>query len=372
MASKPFFIASRNTWVIKYRPDPAGPWKTETLCKHHEPWTKGRPPKKPPQVAIDRAKEFAELEYRAKHGMGKGPSRAKGLAGYLDSYLETYRTSHDGHSTKQMARHIRRFTEFADGAGVGTLQEVNRALCRNYLESRYKAGASHETLRTERGYLIGIWSRAIADELLTANPWTDVKPPGKPKPGTWTFWTPDEIKQIADRCARPWQQDAVLVMGHTGLRISTALAMAWTWIKWTDGVILIPRGEGIKTQYTHCLGEVARSTLERIQMASESDLVFPNPIDGRSSNPSDTLREAIGRAIELAGVKPGTPHDLRHSYARNLVRSGVPITVVQKQLGHTTLGMTMRYCSADEENVREAIERAERVTSATSPPQPTP
>jgi integrase len=34
------------------------------------------------------------------------------------------------------------------------------------------------------------------------------------------------------------------------------------------------------------------------------------------------------------------PHQLRHAHAVEMAREGVPLIVIQRQLGHTTLGVT--------------------------------
>jgi integrase len=97
------------------------------------------------------------------------------------------------------------------------------------------------------------------------------------------------------------------------------------------------------------MGRGAREVLSRRLAASKSKgsgLVFPNPRDGRSVVGYATASAAIGRAIERGGVRPGTPHDFRHSYGRALALAGVPITVVQSQLGHKSLKMTLLYTSA--------------------------
>ena len=46
------------------------------------------------------------------------------------------------------------------------------------------------------------------------------------------------------------------------------------------------------------------------------------------------------------------PHRFIRTFATNSVKRGIPITHVQKMMGHSTLDMTMHYCSIDDENVR--------------------
>jgi integrase len=367
MASRPRFDERRGQWVIKYRPVPGGEWKIPGLGKHPG-WVRGqRVPKTPPQPVKDRAAAFAEVEYRAAHGLAPAPARAKGLEAFVEDYLELYRASRRPGSVKQMERHARDFLAFAAESGVTTLQGVTRPVCRDFLERRFRAGVSHDTLRTAKGYLVGIWTRAIDDGLVAANPWAGVKPPGKPAEPEITFWSPADIARIAAACGKPWQRDFVRVLGGTGLRISTALAMEWAWIDWAHDRITIPEGAEIKTAYVHVIAEDIRPVLERRQLeAGKSTLVFANPLRG-GVVPTDSARQAIDRAIVKAGVKRGTPHDLRHSYARNLVLAGVPITVVQRQLGHSTLAMTMRYSTADEQSVRAALAKVTRTDDATPP-----
>lgn len=343
MASKPFFDARRSRWVMKYKPDPDGPWVRVTLCKH-----KGKPTAKPPQEALDRHEDFAEIEYRAKNGLGAAPVRAKGLAAYLHGYANSQGLSARSGSNKQLKRHIGTFIEFAEGRAITSIQGVTKAICREYLEERIKQVA-HSSLKTERGYLVGAWSRAVEDGLMVANPWVGVDIPGKPKEVEVTFWSGEEIGKIAAACSKPWQADLVLVLANTGLRISTGLAMAWDWIDWGDGEIAIPVGvENVKTSYPLSIGRVALDVLQRRYATSTgSPLVFPNPLGDGGVVGYPSARAAIDRAIKKAKVKHGTCHDLRHSCARNMILAGIPITIVQRQLGHTTLAMTARYTSAD-------------------------
>jgi integrase len=231
---------------------------------------------------------------------------------------------------------------------------VTRAACRDYLESRIK-DVSHNALRVERGFLMPIWSRALDDGLVAANPWARVRVPGKPAPTSVTFWTSEEIARIAAACRRPWQRDLVLVLANTGLRISTGLAMAWPWVDWAAGTIAIPRGPDIKTSYVHVLGRVARDVLERRLATGTGDLVFPRPQGGAGRMSYDTARDAIDRAVARAGVRPGTPHDLRHSYGRALALAGVPVTVIQSQLGHTTLAMTLKYVATGQDHAARFV-----------------
>ena len=356
MATKPYIDKRRGTWHCKYRPDPAGPWVIEMLGKHPTPVDPARPPRRPPQFVIDRRNEFAEIEYRAAKGLSQGPVREKPLAGYLADYVAGYGVGHDAGSLRQVTRHAKSFEAYASSRGIKTVQAVTKGVCRDYLEHRAKSGVGYDTLATEKGYLSGIWSRAVDDGLMTVNPWSGVKPPGKPAERTWTFWSDAEVARIASACHKPWQSDLVLILANTGLRISAGLAMAWKWIDWDAGTVKVPsRDDKAGKGYVIPMTSTARDVLTRrfAEQEGSSDLVFPNPYRGSLKTaggvvPYDSAREAIMRAIAKAKVKPGTPHDLRHTFARWLVRQpGIPLNVVQAALGHADLKTTQRYLTMD-------------------------
>jgi integrase len=361
MASNPYPDVKRGVWYCKYKPDPAGPWVRVSLG--HDPRLKGvRPPKTPPQAVLDRAKGFAEIEYRAKHGLAAAPARARGLAAYLDDYATAFAASHKSGSVRQLRRHLDRFAAFCAERGIASVQAVTRSVCRDYLEHRI-ASVSHDTLRTEKRYLSPVWSRAVVDDLMAVNPWSRLKVPGKSTRSEPVYWSSAEVGRIAAHASRAWQTDLILLLANTGLRISTALAMRWSWIDWAAGLIRIPASEaahrdGVKTSYPLALNGVARDILQRRRVTSragDDGLVFPNPLKRGGPVPYDSAREAIARAIARAGVKPGTPHDLRHTYARLLSRHA-PANVVQSQLGHHAAATTRLYTELSAEDVARELE----------------
>jgi site-specific recombinase XerD len=51
------------------------------------------------------------------------------------------------------------------------------------------------------------------------------------------------------------------------------------------------------------------------------------------------------RLAAEAGVRRRiAPHQLRHAHAVEMARKGVPLNVIQRQLGHANLGVTSIYC----------------------------
>ena len=59
-----------------------------------------------------------------------------------------------------------------------------------------------------------------------------------------------------------------------------------------------------------------------------------------------------------AGLTNLRLHDLRHSYASNLVNGGVSLYVVQQLLGHTNPRTTQRYAHLEQDTLTQASEVA--------------
>ena len=64
---------------------------------------------------------------------------------------------------------------------------------------------------------------------------------------------------------------------------------------------------------------------------------------GRHWSPA-AARAELRRTAMTAGVRRRfAPHQLRHAHAVEIAREGVPLIVIQRQLGHTNLGITSVY-----------------------------
>ena len=55
------------------------------------------------------------------------------------------------------------------------------------------------------------------------------------------------------------------------------------------------------------------------------------------------IKRSFKSALRKSGIKDFRFHDLRHTFASQLVMAGVDITTIKELLGHKTLTMTLRY-----------------------------
>ena len=70
--------------------------------------------------------------------------------------------------------------------------------------------------------------------------------------------------------------------------------------------------------------------------------------------------QIVKSVMQCAGIMPGLytmPKGLRHAYGLHAIRCGVPITMVQKWMGHSRLESTLVYTQAVGLEERELAER---------------
>jgi site-specific recombinase XerD len=140
----------------------------------------------------------------------------------------------------------------------------------------------------------------------------------------------------------------IVVMWRAGLRISETLALTESDLDADRGAILVRHGKGDKRREVgmdQWGWELLRPWIAfRLQIPVGPLFCV---IDGRTrGRPMTTtsVRQQLRRTAAKAGVRRRfAPHQLRHAHAVEMAREGVPLNVIQRQLGHANLGITSVY-----------------------------
>jgi len=165
---------------------------------------------------------------------------------------------------------------------------------------------------------------------------------------------------LAVAAALPRRELATLcmVLTHTGCRISEALALTHAAIASGDGVVAIrclkKRGNQLVYRELPLPPDVVE-ILRAVHGIGEGD---PHrKLWQLSRSRAWRLVKAVMRS---AGIAPGphaTPKGLRHGFGLHAIRSGVPLNLVQKWLGHASLATTSIYLQAVGAEEREFAAR---------------
>ena len=161
--------------------------------------------------------------------------------------------------------------------------------------------------------------------------------------GKHEFLTPDELQRLESVVLADGRHrhvlDAFLFCCYTGLRYSDFVALT------TSNLVLINRKKWLflKMQKTNI--EI-KLPLQLLYDGKSLQILYRYPsIEELAAIPSNCETNRLLSEIgKLAGVKKHfTYHTARHTCATLLVHQGVPITTVQKVLGHTSVKTTQIY-----------------------------
>ena len=146
---------------------------------------------------------------------------------------------------------------------------------------------------------------------------------------------------------------------YTGMRQSALLGLKWGDVDYAKSRIFVRRtlqsGRFYepKTAYSRRNITVPRQVIEALEehqarqavelAENELELVFPNeagkPIDGMN-----LYHRIFVPTLKRAGLRHVRFHDLRHSYAAALISAGENPKWIQRQLGHSSIQVTMDIC----------------------------
>jgi site-specific recombinase XerD len=157
------------------------------------------------------------------------------------------------------------------------------------------------------------------------------------------------------------------------LRISEALSLAESDLDATRGSILVRSGKGGKRREVgmdHWAWQHLNAWLDvRVSMHVGALLcVVHGPTQGRPWSPT-AARASLRQLAVAAGVRRRfAPHQLRHAHAVEMAREGVPLNVIQRQLGHANLSITSIYLQGiDSSEIIDTVIAAPRRCSQQAP-----
>jgi site-specific recombinase XerD len=140
----------------------------------------------------------------------------------------------------------------------------------------------------------------------------------------------------------------IIVLWRAGLRIAEALALAESDLEPAQGALLVRHAKGGRRRVVGMDDwgwEQLHPWLEFRRALPVGPLfcAINSPATGAPCV-SSAVRQRFRTLAVRAGVRRRfAPHQLRHAHAVEMAREGVPLNVIQRQLGHANLGVTSIY-----------------------------
>jgi site-specific recombinase XerD len=169
----------------------------------------------------------------------------------------------------------------------------------------------------------------------------------------------DRLKKLLEGCSFPFEQLLITVLISTGARIGEIELLCKRDIK-DKGDLIILKMTTIKQRKGNVTRQVpikAKWAMENIRKClaeidkqlqlKDTDHVFFN----KTANALRHIVKDIGRRSGLARLHP---HSFRHSFITEMNKKGVPIKVIQKLVGHSSVTITERYIHQDDDEIIDA------------------
>ena len=287
-----------------------------------------------PKRTVPLLREFVEGEWKEAHFDRYKPSTKKGVRSLLAGRI---------------------LPEF----GSKRLDRIVRAQLTHWFDafSRTAPGNANHALALLRQ----IMNFAVACGHIEKNPTQGIGPNRRPR--LTRFLSREEIgrlhrvldAQTGENDRR--QADIIRLLLLTGCRKGEIVRLRWSEVQ-HNALFLADSKTGARKVP---LNSQSRSILER-QPRNATPFVFPSP---RYPDRPYSENLALWRRVRRqAGIEDVRLHDLRHTHASHAVMNGVPVPVVSRMLGHSSVRMTLRYAHLGDRDIEAAAERVGRSVAA--------
>lgn len=222
------------------------------------------------------------------------------------------------------------------------------------------AGKSNNTRMRSIRVLRNALNRAMRARIIEFNPVSGIDKP-KVQRRDVAALEPDQCRRLIAQCESHRLGDIVTVAVMTGLRLGELLALQWSDLNLSEGVLSVRRtleerkdGKAFKEPKSRAgrravsLDDTAiqafksrrRKAIAEGMKPEHIALVFPNT-DGKWQSRGELSRQTWYPIRKAADI-PETVrfHDLRHTHASLAIAAGVHLKIVQERLGHSTFQLT--------------------------------
>jgi len=271
---------------------------------------------------------------------------------FAQEYLNIYSKHHKKSWVTDEFR-IKYLSEFFKGK---FLYEIDAKDIERFKMERLKSNVgetektiSPSTVNRELGTLRGMFNKAVAWGKLQASPMKAIQFLREPQ-GRLRFLETEEIATLLSNCTAHLRPIVVLAL-FTGMRRGEILGLKWRDFDFKRRIItLLDTKNGQKREVP--MSETVNNAILQIREHPDSPYVFCNG----QGKPRADIRTSFSTALNKSGITNFHFHDLRHTFASQLVMSGVDLNTVRELLGHKDITMTLRYSHLAPRHKQHAVD----------------
>lgn len=244
------------------------------------------------------------------------------------------------------------------------LNDLTKGAIADYRIRRSLDGCTVATINRDFGAIASFLTWCANDKDLQVSPLV-LKRQREPA-GRERWLKQDEVLAVLAECSDDWRPLFACLL-YTGMRIGEAQGLRWGDVDLQRLRISIHDGNRrLKTGTSNRdvpiaaqLAPIIAGLRANAGEVGRSDLVFAGTISDYRSARRAWQRVCLAAGLHDGGKRPkpnARIHDLRHTFGVHAAIAGVPVTSLQRLLGHATAIMTLRYMKYAGEAAQQAVD----------------
>lgn len=236
----------------------------------------------------------------------------------------------------------------------------------NILSTRPMRGGKPWAPKTIGDYINAIrmlFKYAVENEFLDKNPAEKIQKPKILKKAKAPFYSDTELNAIIEQLD-PFWIDYIKFLALTGLRKGELINLKWTAVDIqsnapsieikSDGDWITKTGEDRIVP----LHQKAVSIIKK-QFKAFPNSIYAFPDKKGQKQRSDPIYRAFNKAAEKVGITEAKIHNLRHTFASNMImNNGASLYDVQKLLGHSDIKSTEIYSHLTSDHLYNVVNKS--------------
>lgn len=220
------------------------------------------------------------------------------------------------------------------------LRRFNTAIVEQLQTELIKEGSKPATINKKLRVLKHIFTKAVEWDMVEEETLKRVRKVKalKDEGKRLRYLSREECQTLIRNC-QGHTKDVVITALNTAMTKEEILSLTWENVDLKHGFILLERTKNGERREIP-INQTLRATLQNLRRRLDTPHVFHDSVTGKRYQ---NVKRSFATACRKAGIKDFHFHDLRHTFASQLVLSGVDITTVKDLLGHKSLTMTLRY-----------------------------